>query len=336
MKRQTNLFVEIADPSNLMLAYMKARRGKMRKADVQEFERCLDENLQKLSDGILTDSVEIGNYHFFVIHDPKVRQICAAPFSERVLHHAIMNRCHDRFEKHLTHDTYATRKSKGTYAALNKASQYVKKFQWFVKIDIRKYFDSIDHSILKNLLSKLFKEDKLLKLLHRIIDSYQTGNGRGLPIGNLTSQYFANHYLSDADHFAREKLKIRGYLRYMDDMLLFGNDKEELLSGVRTFISFVEKTLKLNFKPLIHQRTAVGAPFLGYKLYPFTIKLNQRSKRRFLAKIKDYTDKLNARMWSEYDYQQHVTPLLAFTQFADTLEYRKNVLKNLEGKCRRH
>jgi len=326
MKRQTNLLQQIAGFENLLFAFYKAKRGKILKNDVVAYERSLDENLSKLGNDLISDKAEVGNYHFFTIRDPKVRQICAAPFSERVMHHAIMNVCHERFERHLTGDTYATRKGKGTYAALDRARTYIGKFKWYVKLDIRKYFDSIDHNVLKIQLFKLFNDNKLFDLLCRIIDSYQTLPGKGLPIGNLTSQYFANHYLSDADHFAREKLKLRGYIRYMDDILLFGSDKAELLSCTKMFMEFVEDRMKLQFKPIVHHQTSAGVPFLGYKLYPFTVKLNQRSKKRFKYKIKQYDDYLKSGRWSEEIYRRHVEPLVAFTQYAEARNFRKNVL----------
>jgi len=329
MKRQTNLMTQIADYDNLLLAFYKARKSKTTQHDVLTYEASLDEKLEMLRSELVSGNVKVGNYHFFTISDPKVRQICAAPFSERVMHHAIMNVCHKRFEQHLTDDTYATRKGKGTYAALERARYYTRKYNWFVKLDIRKYFDSIDHAAMKEQLMRLFNDKILLRLFNVIIDSYQTAPKKGLPIGNLTSQYFANQYLSDADHFAREKLKIKGYVRYMDDMLLFGDDKAELLLCAKRFVSFVQEMLKLQFKPVVHHRTSAGVPFLGYKLFPFTVKLNRRSKKRFKAKMKIYEGNLTRREWNVKIYRQHVEPLVAFTQYAQAKGFRKHVLKSL-------
>lgn len=331
MKRLTNLMTSIVDIDNLYLAWNKAKRGKQGQPEVLDYERNLDNNLMILKNDLLANTLELGNYHFFVITDPKVRRICAAPFSQRVLHHAVMNICHNRFEKHLIFNTYATRKFKGTYAALDKARQQVKKYTWFVKLDIRKYFDSIDHIVLQVQLEKLLNDSMLLSVLQQIIDSYHVEPHKGLPIGNLTSQYFANHYLSVADHYATEQLKIKGYIRYMDDILFFSDNKVDLLNQSDEFVSFVQNTLRVQFKPVVHQRTASGVPFLGYKLYPQFVRLNRRSKRRFVCKLKTAYKNLESEKWSESNYQQHVMPLIAFTKYAETLRFRKNVLQHIEG-----
>ncbi len=328
MKRASFLLKQIAETKNLYLAWIKSKRGKPKKADVIGFEKNIDSNLKTLQGQLLSGAVETGNYHYFTIIDPKVRKICAASFPERVLHHAIMNICDSVFEKHLISDTYATRKNKGTYAALNRARHFSIKYKFFVKLDIRKYFDSIHHHILKNQLTNMFKDQQLLLIFDKIINSYDVEKNKGVPIGNLTSQYFANHYLSVADHFAKEKLQITGYVRYMDDMLLFGNDKSELLTKMNEFIDFVQTKLKLNFKPIVHGNTLAGIPFLGYRLFPFTIKLNQRSKQRFKSKLRIYTENLKTGKWNQFQYQQHILPLLSFIEYADTLNFRKNVLNN--------
>ena len=183
--------------------------------------------------GLVAQTLQIGDYHYFKIHDPKERLICAASFSERVLHHAVMNVCDPFFNRYQIFDSYACRKSKGTYAALDRARHFNHHFKWYLKLDVRKYFDSIHHGRLKRLLVKQFKDKSLLDLFNGIIDSYHVSDACGIPIGNLTSQYFANHYLAVADHFIKEELRIKGYVRYMDDMVLWHNDKISLLKSGR-------------------------------------------------------------------------------------------------------
>jgi len=331
MKRQTNLMYRIVEMENLYSAWLKAHEGKQGDPAVLDYEKNLDENLLRLKRDLMSGNAVTGNYHFFTISDPKVRKICAAPFSERIMHHALMNICSHRFEKHLIQNSCATRKGKGTKIALEKATFYTKRFRWFVKLDIRKYFDTIDHIILKNKLNTMFKDKDVIELFSDIINSYQADNLKGVSIGNLTSQYFANHYLSQADHYATEQLKTHGYIRYMDDILFFGNDKQLLISQCNAFISFVEKTLNLEFKQIVHDRTTGGVPFLGYRLYPYFVRLNRRSKKRFKTKMRAAYYNLEQRQWSESDFQQHVLPLLAFTEKADTLKLRKNVLQHIQG-----
>lgn len=325
MKRVGYIMDLITQMDNLYWAWIKARRGKVKKKEVLLYESQLDENISLLRRQLQAGKVQVGDYHYFMIYDPKERQICAAPFSERVLHHALMNVCHDNFEKHLISDTYATRKHKGTYAALDKAQFYAKKFDWFVKMDVRKYFDSINHSVLMSQLERVFKDKTLLSVFNQILASYHTKNGQGLPIGNLTSQYFANHYLSSADHYAKEHLKVAGYIRYMDDILMFGNDKHRLLIMARRFKEYVHTTLKLHLKQWVHAKTDYGISFLGYRVFPYSIRLNKRSKMRFYQKVKDYNDNLNRLIWDEKEYQLHILPLLAFVEYADTDKWRKKI-----------
>lgn len=331
MKRSVSRLPLIVETDNLYMAWLKARKGKQRDRAVIDYEKNLDKNLLQLKKELITGNVVTGSYHFFTITDPKVRRICAAPFSQRIMHHAIMNICHNRFEKHLIFNTYATRKFKGTYAALDKARQQAKKYTWFVKLDIRKYFDSIDHGVLAGQLEELFSDSMLLSVLQQIIESYHVEPNKGLPIGNLTSQYFANHYLSVADHYATEQLQIKGYIRYMDDILFFGDEKELLTAQSKALINFVEKTLNLVFKQNVIDRTMGGVPFLGYKLFPYFVRLNTRSKKRFKMKMKAAFNNLKHDVWSESDFQQHVTPLPAFVEKADTQRLRHNVLRKYEG-----
>jgi len=325
MKRVGNLMPDIADLSNLYNAYYKAVKSKRHKADALEYTKNLDLNLSLLSNQFLTGNIETGNYHYFKIFDPKERLICAAGFSERVMHHAIMNICHPLFEKHLIYHSYATRKGKGTYASLDIAKQAVKKYKWVAKLDIRKYFDSIPHLILQEKLQRLFKDKLMLSIFSKIINSYHASDNKGIPIGNLTSQYFANYYLSSADHYAKEQLQIPVYIRYMDDILLFEQDKETLKRKVKSFCEFVETGLHLTFKLIDINATSKGVSFLGYRLFSDVIKLNQSSKKRFIRKFKGYSDYVKNGIWTQEEYSRHILPLIAFTNYASA--------KGLRNKC---
>ncbi len=322
MKRENNLISIIAEPDNLRLAFWKARKAKDGKIEVSQFRKDLDKNLLSIREELISGYVQVGQYHYFTIYDPKERKICAATFRERVLHHALMNVCHANFEKYQIFDSYASRIGKGTYAALERASVFRKQYKWFLKLDVRKYFDSIDHAILKTMLAKRFKDKALLQVFFQIIDSYQTLEGKGLPIGNLTSQYFANHYLALADHHIKEKLQASAYVRYMDDMVIWSNDKNSLLKIGNEFQSFIESELSLTLKPFCLNSTDKGMPFLGYLLFPKTVLLNNSSRKRFKAKLKQYTYKLNSSEWNQAEYQAHVLPLIAFAKHANTFNLR--------------
>lgn len=323
MKRAGHLMQQVTTRDNLYQAWLKARRGKMHRPEVLAYEANLDAHLDHLRWQLQHQQPDVGNYHYFTISDPKVRQICAAAFPERVLHHALMRVCHPVFEKHLICHTYATRKQKGTYAALEQVKKYTKKFRWFVKLDVRKYFDSIDHSIVHAQLRRLFKDPELLTVLNKILDTYHTTPRKGLPIGNLTSQYLANHYFSGADHFALEQLRVGAYVRYMDDILLFGQDRIALMQHYKAFRHYVETQLQVTFKPMQMGHVAQGIPYLGYRLYPNRVMLGRNSKQRFKRKYKRYCENLAKEIWNEKDFQEHVLPLLAYVIHADSLQWRR-------------
>lgn len=197
----------IADPENLRVAFWKASKGKRGKADCRAFHERLDENLAALGAELLAGDVSVGDYHYFTVHDPKERLICAASFRERVLHHALMNVCEPVLERAAVFDSYACRKGKGRMRAVARAQEYARSKGWFLKMDIRKYFDSIHQTSLRNLLGRKFKDPLVLGVFDRILGSYHSIPGRGLPIGNLTSQHFANFYLAPLDRFIEETLR---------------------------------------------------------------------------------------------------------------------------------
>lgn len=328
MKRHNHLIEKITDMENLYLAFWKARIGKNSVNYVEEYRQNLSSNLVSLASDIERTEVSVGNYKYFKVFDPKERIISAAPFSERVLHHAIMNVCHPIFEAYQIFDSYASRLGKGTYAAIERAGKYQKKYNWFLKLDARKFFDSIDHKILYQLISKKIKDTRLLVIFEKIIESYEVEKGKGLPIGNLTSQYFANHYLAVADHFVKESLKIPAYVRYMDDMVLWHKDKKQLLEIGQAFRQFISATLDLQLKPFCLNKPSAGLPFLGYVVFPHKMHLNKNSRKRFRRKLNEYELKLNNGKWNEQEYQRHIFPLLAFAKKADSFHFRKNILNS--------
>lgn len=325
MKRVGNLMPAIADMDNLMLAFCKARRGKQCKRDVVDYSLNITENLLSLRERIINGTLRVGNYHYFEIFDPKKRTICAASFEERIVHHAVMNVCKERFERHLIFDTYATREGKGVYAAIDRARGALLKYRYVAKLDVRKYFDSINHDVLKNKLARLFKDRALLQLFGRIIDSYEVTPNVGIPIGNLTSQYFANYYLSALDHYIKEVLRVPVYVRYMDDMLLFADNRSDLQAIVVKVQSYLADNLHLSLKPAQICNVNYGVSFLGYKLFPHRMLLNRRSKVRLVKKFSTYNLRLTSGEWCENRYLQHIQPLLAFAEKAYTLKLRSQL-----------
>ena len=220
----------------------------------------------------------------FTIYEPKERFIGVVPFIDRVMHHAIMNVLEPVFEKQFIFHTYACRKGKGSHKAIKYAFSKAKNCKYFLKLDIKKYFDNIDHQVLKQKLCKIIKDKECLDLLYNIIDSFSTE--KGLPIGNLTSQFFANLYLSELDHFVLEQLKPCGYVRYMDDFVLFENDKDKVKMDLKLIEEFCKIRLFLNLKPFILGKCKDGFSFLGYFINSKNIRLSQNSKKRKKTKLK--------------------------------------------------
>ena len=326
MKRKGYLIEQVADMDNLRLAFHKAQRGKNDKAEIITYREGLERNLLHLRAQLLEGKAEVGDYKLFKIYDPKERTVCAAAFNERVLHHAMMNICGPYFERQMIATTFANREGKGAYKALELAHRSMGQYRYVAKLDVRKYFDSISHKVLKKQLLKIYKDKQLLDLWGAIIESYYVTDGRGLPIGNLTSQYLANYYLSGLDHYAKEQLKIPVYIRYMDDILLMENDLQVLKNVVEKIERYAEENLQVVMKEPILQRTSERMDFLGYNLCGRRISLSHRSKRRFESKYRYATKQLVMGMWTETEYLAHIIPLMAFVQHGYTKQYRKNII----------
>lgn len=330
MKRAGNLFAAIAEFDNLRQAFLKARRGKQERPAVREFAADLDRNITRLHRGLLGfEPLDIGNYRYFMVYDPKPRMICAAAFPERVLHHAIMNVCEPVFERYAIFDSYACRLGKGGDRALKRAQYFCRRYGWYLKIDMRKYFDSINHAIMQKLLARRFREKKLLGLFADLLASYETRPGRGLPIGNLISQHLANFYLGYFDHWLKEDVRLKGYLRYMDDCLLFADDKAILKGYLARLTNFLDHDLGLRLKDNTQlNRTICGIPFLGYRVYGERMRLSAVSRRRFLNKLKLYEKLFSQGVWNALTLQRHVEPLLVYVARAETIGLRRKVLTN--------
>jgi len=327
MKRAGNLYSQIWLYENLCSAFLKAARGKNDRPDVIEFRRNFSFNIRKIQEELRQEQVDIGHYRFFKVRDPKIRQICAAAFPERVLHHAIMNICEPVLDRYAIHDSYACRKGKGPLNALKRARMIIRKYDWFLKLDIRKYFDSIDHFIMMQLLARRIKDDQVLQLFPQILDTYEKKPCKGIPIGNLISQHLANFYLGVFDHWIKEDRRIKGYLRYMDDFVLFGTEKEMLKTELSAIQSFLSEHLALELKPIQLNRSIKGLPFLGFRVFPEKILLTSAGKRRFVRKFIAYEEKWVNGEWSEETLVQHMEPLIAYTLIADASGFRRSVIQ---------
>lgn len=316
MKRASNLYQKIADIENLELAFWKAQRGKSGKNEVKRFRENLHENLSEIREEFLGGNVTLGNYHYFTIYDPKERIICAADFRERVIQHAVVNICEPYFEKYQIFDSFACRKGKGMDVCLARSLYFCRKFPWYLKLDIHKYFDSINHKILFTILNRRFKDPDLLNFFVRLIETYEVTSGCGLPIGNLLSQYFANLYLGVLDHQLKDIYHVPGYVRYMDDFIVFTKNKEDLKFIQIKIEEILSNQLKLELNLPLCNRTVQGIPFLSYRVTPTGLRLSQKAKRRFRKKI-EFANKNES--------TEHALPLLAFICRAESKGFRRKL-----------
>ena len=326
MKRKGDLFEKVIEFENIALACSKAFRGKTNTSEVYRLRLNLMERIEGIRNDLLAGNFDFGDYRQFTIYEPKERIISAPNLRQRIVHHSIMNICHDYFEKKYIYHCYASRPGKGVHAAINSLFKASTKAAFYVKLDFRKYFDSIDHDILKYKLTRMFKDKRLLDLFFKIIESYEVKDGKGLPIGNLTSQYFANMYLSDFDHYILEQIGVKYYCRYMDDVVILASDQVSLRSIVEKIKDISISALALELKTPIYGRVKDGLVFLGYKIFHDRIELSGKSKRRYRRKMN-----LNQKLYSEgilqeTEFTNRIKALLSFTNHATSLKFRQSCI----------
>jgi hypothetical protein len=325
MKRVNGLFEQITGYTNIRLAFLQAIRGIRSSPGVIHFCRNAGANLAALREKLIALDCGWGGYRSFLITDPKLRVISTAPVEQRILHHAIINPLESLFERPMICHSYACRKGKGTHAAVRYAFKQCRARPYYLKLDIRGYFDSIDHGVLKTQLRRLIKDIRVIALLDGIIDSYETAPGRGVPIGNLTSQYFANLYLAGLDHFVLEKLRPAAYCRYMDDFALWAPSRAALQGMYAAISASVSGELRLALKPPVFGDTGAGLPFLGFLIKRGGIYLPQKSRRRVIERMAEIEASLQGGAITEAKAAERALSVFAAVSLARTNGLRKRV-----------
>jgi RNA-directed DNA polymerase len=291
-KRRGFLYDRLTSWPNLYLAYRKACKHKKNKDETAEWMFNCEHNLLILQDELIEHSYQPQAYKYFRIQVPKERIISVASFRDRVVHHALVNIIEPYFEATFIKDSYATRKEKGLHLAVENAQSYACRHQWYLKLDIEKFFASVSHEILLKLINRKIKDPKVMALCRIILQNQTLSMGlqhnRGLPVGNLTSQFFANIYLNKLDYFIKQNLGYRGYVRYMDDFILFSNNPISLQQSLGQIQQFLAEELQLRIKPKSIQlnKTLCGIPFLGYRVYPRLLRVRNENLKRCLKGIK--------------------------------------------------
>lgn len=341
MKTYSDIFDYIISPENLFSAWDEFKKGKQRKSDVQRFEFYLERNLFQLHRDLKDKTYRHGPYEGFYICDPRVRHIHKAIVRDRVLHHAIFRILNPIFEPTFIPNSFSCRIGKGTHKGVLAIEQMLRKESknytgpcFVLKCDVRKFFDTVNHSVLLEILNKRIADQNALWLLKEIIGSYATGyvnllERKGLPIGNLTSQLFANVYLNELDQFIKHTLGLKLYARYTDDFVIISKDRECLKTLVSPIQGFLKNQLSLELHPRkigiwkFHQ----GIDFLGYVTLPHYRVLRMNTRRRIFRKIKERIGQYRNAMIDHDKLSQSLQSYLGVLSHANTYKLGQQ-LKN--------
>ncbi len=344
MKRLGNLWPRVVAFDNLLLAYRKARCGKTRRLEVARFSLNLETELLDLRRTLKNGTYRPGAYRQFTIYERKPRLIAAAPFRDRVVHHAVMNIIEPPLDRRFIYDSYACRKHKGVHAAVARYQGWARRYSYALKVDVARYFPSIDHDVLKTMLRRRIRDKQIIQLLDILIDTspnnpapveYFPGDDlftpltrrTGIPIGNLTSQFFANLYLDDFDHYMKQRLGLRAYLRYVDDGIVLGDDKARL-AEVREQIREQWAAVRLRAHPTKAHITRVrqGLDVLGYRVFPDFRLLRNDNGFRFRRRASSFAAAYERGEMSFADFDPSIQSWIGHAGQADTRGLRRALL----------
>lgn len=346
MKRFGYLWESVVSFDNLLLAFRKARRGKRRRQDVAQFELDLEKELLQLQQTLRDKSYVPGGYRVFTIYERKPRLISSAPFRDRVIHHALLNVVEPLLDRRFIFDSYACRKDKGVHQAVQRYQQWANRYAYALKLDISSYFPSIDHAILMQKIRHHIKDPHVLWLFSLILEHsppfsagspvYFPGDDlftpqqrrTGIPIGNLTSQFLANLYLDSLDHFIKEKLHVKAYLRYVDDMVLLSNSKQELHQW-RIKIDDVLQVLRVRIHPRKANIYTVyeGVDILGYRVFPSYRLLRNDNGYRFARRLRKFANAYHKHDMDWEDFNASVQSWIGHARQADTRSLRQHLFE---------
>jgi len=337
-----NLWNELCSYDNLTLAYKKARKHKTLKKYVQDFEKNLEHNLLLLRSEFFLKAYRPKPLETFIIRDPKTRKISKSDFRDRVVHHALCNIIEPIFEKTFLHDSYANRINKGALKAIERFEQFKRKVTknnhqrcYVLKADIKHYFETVNHDILMQIIEKKVKDKNILWLIKIILENHKTEiRGKGMPLGNLTSQFFANIYLNELDHYVKETMQVKYYIRYVDDFVILSHSKKELRDYQEQINIFLITKLCLELHP---EKTTIcnlkdGVGFLGLRIFENHKLLKKSNVRKFKNKL--------LKLFAQYDRKEidydkiydSIEGWVAYSKTADTYKFRNRFLKSIDGK----
>ena len=350
MKRFTNLYEKIYDFENLYQAWEAARKGKRYRDEVMGFSSNLESNLINLQNHLIHGTYTVGRYRQFYVHEPKKRLIMALPFIDRVLQWAVYRQLFPLFNKQFIADSYACRPNKGTHKAVDRLQYWLRQTErkperfYYLKLDIAKYFYRVDHEILVKMLERKINDKRLIDLLALIINSEETSFGLpvgidpdlcdpadrlfdvGMPIGNLTSQLFANLYLHELDLFAKHEMGLHYYIRYMDDIIILHHDKKHLATVKDEIEAFLCDSLRLQ----LNKKTAIrpcsmGIEFVGYKVWATHKKLKKKSAIKVRRGVKYAKQARDSGKITQESFLRRIASYKGILQYCNSYYFRRGL-----------
>jgi len=349
MKTYRNLYPNLCSYENLELAFRKARKKKTTKQYVMDFESNLEENLNQLKYELETFAYAPSPLTTFTVRDPKTRRISASHFRDRIVHHALCNVIGPIFEKRFIHDSFANQKGKGTHSAIRRFEKFMRKVSsnghklrnggggncvlhsnrcYVLKADIKHYFDNIDYEILLGIIRRKISDPRIIWLIKQILSNHKTRfPGKGMPLGNLTSQFFANVYLNELDYFVKHTLKAKYYLRYVDDFVILHMDKNVLERWQCEIGQFLKSNLNVEIHPDKSRIVSVrnGITLLGFRVFYHYRLLKKSNARRVWKRLDKFKQKHQAGNIEKEKISQSLDGWLAYAEFANTYNLRMKV-----------
>jgi RNA-directed DNA polymerase len=336
-----DLWKEFCSYENFELSFRKARKNKTLKTYVIEFEKNLKNNILELIAEMVFHSYRPKPLETFIIRDPKTRKISKSDFRDRIVHHALCNIIEPIFEKSFIYDSYANRINKGTLKAIKRFDYFKRKVSrnnrrnfFILKADIKQYFENVDQLILVSIIKTRVRDKRILWLIRMILSNYKTNEcGKGMPLGNLTSQFFANVYLNMLDQYIKEKLKIKYYIRYVDDFVIFDADEKKLEFYKEKIDVFLKSRLSIQLHKDKSKILKFGRSikFLGFRVFPYYKLLKKSNLRKMRNKFYFLKEKYKN---SEISYDiiyDFLEGWIAYAKNADTFNLRKKILEDFDA-----
>lgn len=329
MKTYKHLWDQFISKENFDVAVKKAVKSKKNKKYTQKFLQNQDVLLERLRQDLIHDDFKTSKYHIFHVFEPKKREIYELPlYPDHIVHHALINVLGPIWKKRFITDSYACIPGRGVHSAIQKTMILVKKNKYVLQCDIRKFYPSINHEIMMNIISKKIRDRKILRLLYKIV--FSLPGGKNLPIGNLTSQWMGNVYLTELDFYIKHVLKCRNYVRYSDDFCIFHNDKEFLVRLIEPLRQFLRENLDLEMSKSILKQSR-GLNFIGYRLFGNFILL----RRRVIRKIHKRIQKIVLTRTKNTHTKSSLASTRGIMSWANTYNLQKKVIKSIQGKKNR-